>query len=387
MSIPSCRSALLAEVGLAALVLGALAAGCLPARDAPPAPTVDAPHAVHADTALVDSLARAFFEAHTLPSLVVGLVDSTGRRVWVYGDADSLGPPDIHTRYEIASITKVFTALALADLAARGTVALDDPVSAYLPDSLAVPEHVTLERLASHTAGLPFLPPGIPLTLDPYATYTVRDLFSALGGIHIGAPGDYLYSNLGVGLLGHALARAEGVTYADLIQTHVLRPLGLEETSVFVPDTARLAQPHAQPGQTTPPWTFTDAFAGAGALRASTADMLALLAVHLDPPADLPPSLAEAIAMVKRPRVSIPAHSFSVALGWHRSPIGTDGASLALWHNGSTGGTRSFAGYVSGNTGGGVGVVVFTNIQQDVTDFGLELLGHVATASPGRDPH
>ncbi|MEO1477590.1 MAG: serine hydrolase, partial [Bacteroidota bacterium] len=102
---------------------------------------MDAPHAVHADTALVDSLARAFFEAHTLPSLVVGLVDSTGRRVWVYGDADSLGAPDIHTRYEIASITKVFTALALADLAARGTVALDDPVSAYLPDSIVVPEH------------------------------------------------------------------------------------------------------------------------------------------------------------------------------------------------------------------------------------------------------
>jgi CubicO group peptidase (beta-lactamase class C family) len=88
--------------------------------------------------------------------------------------------PDTGTLFEIGSVTKVFTALALARLAVAGTVDLDEPVRALLPDGARVPTRggveITLRHLATHTSGLPRLPKGMlrsallhPRTPDPYA--------------------------------------------------------------------------------------------------------------------------------------------------------------------------------------------------------------------------
>ncbi|MCU1230559.1 MAG: ampH, partial [Acidobacteria bacterium] len=90
-------------------------------------------------------------------AIVVGVIEPAGRRIVSYGAKEI----DAHSIYEIGSVTKVFTSLLLADAVQRGEVALNDPISKYLPPDVKVPERIgkiTLTDLATHTSGLPRLP-------------------------------------------------------------------------------------------------------------------------------------------------------------------------------------------------------------------------------------
>ena len=90
------------------------------------------------------------------------------------------------TLFEIGSVTKVFTALLLADAVQRGEVALTDPVAQYLPPNTKVPERggkkITLQDLATHTSALPRLPSNLAPKdpTNPYADYTVAQLYDFL---------------------------------------------------------------------------------------------------------------------------------------------------------------------------------------------------------------
>jgi CubicO group peptidase (beta-lactamase class C family) len=93
--------------------------------------------------------------------------------------ADRPESPSANTIFEIGSITKVFTAVLLADLVQRGLVALEDPVQRYLPEGVRLPvrgQPVTLADLATHSAGFPGIPKGMlrrALTerANPWATF------------------------------------------------------------------------------------------------------------------------------------------------------------------------------------------------------------------------
>jgi hypothetical protein len=125
-----------------------------------------------------------------------------------YRYRDPVITPD--TLFEIGSITKVFTAVTLADMAAKGEVHLEDPISKYLPEGTRAPsldgKQITLLDLATHRSGLPRMPsnfePKDPS--NPYADYTLDRMFAFLNGYTLErAPGAaYEYSNLGMGLLG-----------------------------------------------------------------------------------------------------------------------------------------------------------------------------------------
>jgi serine-type D-Ala-D-Ala carboxypeptidase/endopeptidase len=124
------------------------------------------------------------------------IVRGTGRR------------PQPTTEFEIGSITKVFTTTLLALYAHRHVVKLDAPLQNYVPRGVAVPgfagRQITLVELATHTSGLPRQP---PLRTNSYAPV---DMFAFLGAYRLPrAPGtQFEYSNLGVALLAHALAKA-----------------------------------------------------------------------------------------------------------------------------------------------------------------------------------
>ena len=120
--------------------------------------------------------------------IVVGVIDADGRRVIAYGalDQGDSRPLNGDTIFEIGSVTKVFTALALADMVEHGQVSLTDPISKYLPDGVKTPQRggksITLEDLATHTSGLPRLPSNIEPRnpADPYADYTAAQLYDFL---------------------------------------------------------------------------------------------------------------------------------------------------------------------------------------------------------------
>ena len=155
--------------------------------------------------------------------MVVGVIDPGGKRVVARGPAGST-PFDGNTEFEIGSMSKVFTALILADMALKHEVSLDDPAQKYLPAGATMPSRdgkvITLRMLAMQYSGLPRLPDNMPVSdpQDPYADYTESDLLAFLKGYQLTRdPGSqYEYSNLGYGLLGYLLARAAHTDYTRL---------------------------------------------------------------------------------------------------------------------------------------------------------------------------
>jgi D-alanyl-D-alanine-carboxypeptidase/D-alanyl-D-alanine-endopeptidase len=156
-------------------------------------------------------------------SMVVGVTEANSHRFVAHGCRDTCGggPVSEKTLFEIGSITKLFTALLLSDMANRGEVRLDEPVAELLPAGTRVPARdgrsITLRDLASHYSGLPRVatngdPPEHPG--GPYAAYSVERLYQFLATHElIRTPGDsFEYSNVGAGLLGHALVLRAGAS-------------------------------------------------------------------------------------------------------------------------------------------------------------------------------
>ncbi len=318
--------------------------------------------------------ARARVDNGWSVGIVIAVVDSTGARYFSYGStALTAGQPvNERTVYEIGSITKVFTALALADMAIKGEVGLDDPVQRYLPASVHVPSRpgheITLRLLSAQRSGLPRMPnnfaPANPN--NPYADYDAGRLYAFLNGYTLTRdPGaSYEYSNLGVGLLGLALARRAGTTYEGLVLTHVLAPLHMADTRVTLTPglRARLAHGHAG-GREVSNWDL-DALAGAGALRSTAQDLTKLLAAAMGlvrTPLDSAVRLTEVIQFDAGPTMRI-------GLGWH--VIGPD-TSMVYWHNGGTGGYHSFIGFDPRRK---IGVAVLSNDASSIDDIGLHVL-------------
>jgi D-alanyl-D-alanine-carboxypeptidase/D-alanyl-D-alanine-endopeptidase len=198
-----------------------------------------------------DELAEGYLRSPGNVGLVVGLLVGDECHCLGYGKVaeDSARPPDAGTVFEIGSITKVFTALLLADQVVERAVVLTEPLQALLPE-VRIPMRgrpLTLLDLATHSSGLPRLPPGLVRQAwrhqdDPYARFTEDDLRAALEGVRLRREpgGRWSYSNFGAAVLGHALARRAGTTYARLLAERVTGPLGLVDTVVEVrPATGR----------------------------------------------------------------------------------------------------------------------------------------------------
>ncbi len=318
----------------------------------------------------VDALARPAVESGAVMGLAIGIVQGGRSECFGYGKISTASDkvPDETTLFEIGSITKVFTALALADMAREGLVALDDPVRKWLPDSVKVPtrdgQEITLAHLASHTSGLPrlgrileFQAVGNPL--NPFARFSVEDLYKTLATSSLAAtPGTkYAYSNLGAGLLGHALARRAGMDYEELLRRRILVPLEMNDTRIALSHDAksRLAVGHDIDGNPLPPWDLPT-LAGAGALRSDVKDLVRFVQANLRRGK---PPLAEAMETTYRPRLDF-APDQSICLGWHWRK-----SDKILWHNGQTGGYHAFVGL---NPGQSLGVVVLGNTAGGTVD-------------------
>jgi serine-type D-Ala-D-Ala carboxypeptidase/endopeptidase len=283
------------------------------------------------------------------------------------------GTPDEATSFQIGSVTKVVTALLLADAVTRGEAALDEPLTSAFPSAALHPSGrpIRLVDLATHTSGLPRLPPGLVRQArqqrhDPYASFTIEQLEQALTRPAKRPPGGRpRYSNYGAGVLGEALARLTGDPYAQLVDDRIVVPLGLRDTSTEVAGSGtNVAVGHTRRGQVTPDWHLP-ALAGAGALRSSVRDLLVLLRAHLDPPST---PLEPAVRLVVEPRARI-SRPLAVGLGWHI--LDRKGGARWWWHNGGTGGFRSFVGF---DPAARRGVAVLANDPRSVDRIGQLLL-------------
>ncbi|MFQ5640485.1 MAG: serine hydrolase [bacterium] len=308
--------------------------------------------------------------------IVVGVIDESGSRVIGHGTLakNSDRPVDGGTIYEIGSITKVFTALLLADMVERGELDLHDSIERYLPAGLPTPKRdgkaITLFHLTTHTSGLPRLPDNLRPQdpTNPYADYSNEQMLDFLRRYElpreIGAR--YEYSNFGVGLLGYLLARKAGLSYEELVVARICLPLGLPDTRINLTaeQRPRLATGHNAGGEAVANWDIPT-LAGAGALRSTADDLLLFLAANLGLTTS---RLTPAMQRMQQKWQSTGSPDMQIGLGWH---LLTRHGTRLIWHNGGTGGYHSFIGFDNDHKRG---VVVLANSAYDIDDIGFHIL-------------
>jgi CubicO group peptidase (beta-lactamase class C family) len=295
------------------------------------------------------------------PSYVVALVTPAGAEVGAAG-------ADEHADVELGSVTKGITGFLWRDAVARGEVADD----ALLGDHLDVPPHlagIRLSALATHTSGLPRLAGGSEMARrtwelwrhgrNPYRE-DVAGLLSQLTEVKVGKPAP-AYSNLGFELLGHAVAGAAGLAYPELVTQRVANPLGLADT--YVPTSAARLRPGAvaprnRRGRVVEPWA-NEAIAPAGGVRSSATDLAVLLRAMLD---------RTAVGAEAMDPIAPFVGSMRIGAGWLTGPLLRR---TVTWHNGGTGGFRSFVGIDRDH---GVGVALVSASTRSVDGAAARLL-------------
>jgi len=336
------------------------------------------------DDAMLLQQARAYVDAARLaPGLVIGVLEADQTRFVAHGDSGHprgtpLGPDSV---FEIGSITKLTTALLLAQMVAAGEVEYDQRIVTLFPEDIVLSENlasITLEQLATHTSGLPRLALN-PGTLwrglfsdDPYAGSTPDEIFRAVAqtaATRLGERGQYNYSNLGVALLGQLLARKLGDHFAVALEQRVFRPLGLPALPLapLAHDAPTFVQGHTENFRPAASWNL-DAYAPAGGLQASARQLLDFAATQLVAPADW-------VREAQRLRQPLDAKSGrGAALGWAVQRLGTR---EVWWHNGGTGGFRTHLAIVPDER---IALVVLSNGKGDADALARSIL------DPGRPP-
>ena len=361
--------------------------------DRPEAPAAPAPAAESADpvvAAAEPGIRRRLAELlaqHRLPGASVSVVRE-GTLAWTAGfgfaDLETGRRPDADTVYRVASISKTFTAAAVAQLRDGGRLTLDDPLVRHLPEFGAVRVHhgrvedVTLRRLLSHRSGL--------VSEGPFAYWDTRqfpdldEVLAALPRTEVVLVPDAgaKYSNLAFALLGEVVARLSGEPFPDYARRHLFAPLGMDSSS-FRPDEALLArmavgyEPHPfedrpQPAGHTP----ARGLAAAAGLYTTAADLARWLGLQLTAApsavgAAAAPTADEAApdpAAVVAPRSLAEMHTPQAidadwtearCLGWFGR---RRGETVAIGHGGSM---HGFISAIQFHPASRTGVVVLTN--------------------------
>ncbi|MDF2193476.1 beta-lactamase family protein [Paraflavitalea sp. CAU 1676] len=318
-------------------------------------------------------------------SIIVGIIDSTGRRqvfaAGVLSDRDRR-QPDGYTLYEIGSITKVFTSLLLADMSVKHQLNITDPISNYLPPNVKAPQlngrEITLLSLSTHRSGMPRFPYNVaPKDPDnPYADYTPARLYEYVSPFQ---PPDidtrWRYSNVAYGLLGLILEKITGNHFEALVTQRICQPLHMPNTTVTLnaQQRANLAVGHAETGAVVG-LTKLGAIGAGGALCSNVNDLLTFAAANLGPTAtNLLPAMEET-HLLRAPKDGEGTYT---TMGW---TLSKDSSKYLLFKDGGMPGYRSFLGIDKINK---FGVVVLCNNNNSVTDIGRYIL------DPGRkiDPY
>ena len=254
---------------------------------------------------LEEAVLRLQKKKHVDPAIIVMTPNET----------KSIGPID--QRWEIGSITKVFTALLLAQLQQTGQISMAETVASYLPKTLELPknfEKITFENLAIHQSGLPRLPSGMKLfgkdaMVDPYSVFDEERILRAIQETKLKSvpgTGRPRYSNYGFGLLGFTLERVTGTTYEDLLMREIITPIGLS-SATFTDESLRRG--HSRKKEVGP-WHM-GRFASMGGLRMSALDLSKFLTASQDTNHLLAPAFAETF------KIRCQDKRTAMGLGWH----------------------------------------------------------------------
>ena len=336
------------------------------------------------DETTVNELANAYISKKVNAGLAVGIINKGNVSTYFYGvvKKGSDVKPDKNTEFEIGSISKTFTAIALLEMQEQGLLNVEDPISKFIPKDIKIPTYdgkeITLESLVTQNSSLPRMPDNFNITVkdpeNPYADYTVKDLYNFLDNYKLTRPigSEYEYSNLGFGLLGHILAQKAGTTYEEVIKKEILNNLGMNDTAIKLSPNQmkRLAKAYNEKGNQVKNWDF-DVLAGCGAIKSTLNDMVKYLKANISPPQSI---LGKAIQ--ESHIVKYEEKNFSQASGWIILNIADKDV---IFHNGGTGGFISFLGFFKGTE---TGVIILSNSAVSVDELGIKILERLALDMP-----
>lgn len=331
---------------------------------------------------LVDQFVTRSLQQYGTPGLSLALVDRRGvitARAYGYADLERFRPVQRDTRFEIGSISKSFTALALMQLADSGRFDPAAPVTRYLPwftpSNRFTP--ITAHHLLSHTAGLPSDRDEIPSSRAQ--AYLARERTVAT------PPGSYwAYSNIGYQVLGVLLETLTRQSYADVIRQRLLLPLGMtgaaaQFTHADRPNLAVGYQPlhddrPARPGEPLVVAPWLEYGSGDGAIVASATELGAYLAMLLNGgngPAG-PLVSPQRFKRLMSPIAPVGTSGDHYGYGFFLGKV--DGRQV-FEHSG---GMVGYSSYLIGDPAMGIGVVAFVNGPGNaggVATFALRALG------------
>lgn len=308
-------------------------------------------------------------------ALVEQIEETLGRQHWHHVAAARIDGDDVtwggvgadeNSEFEIGSITKTFTAALFADAIERGEIDEGTRLGDVWPDLDGAVAEVTLSSIAMQRSGLPRQEPAVSFDdgltsllsgyvhTDPYRG-TAADLVDSLKSVDMGEK-EPEYSNFGFGVLGQALATVTGSTYGDLIRDRITEPLGMAST--YVPESAEgLAHGYTASGLPAAAWTLGGA-SPAGAIRSTAHDLCIWLQATSEGTA---PG-----AKAAKPRGDFD-ESDRIGWAWFTT---TDRSPNLTWHNGGTGGYRSYLGFDAETR---QGIIVLADAAISVDD-GAELI-------------
>jgi CubicO group peptidase (beta-lactamase class C family) len=259
-------------------------------------------------------------------------------------------------------VTKVFTALLLADMTVGNELELHDSVNKLLGVRARMREDIHLLHLATHTSGLPRSPADFTMEYSEEQLYEFLSKYSFPR--EVGKK--FKYSNVGFGLLGHILALQTGTSYEQLILDRICRPLQMKDTRISMSpeQSSRHADGHNSTGQKIPTRELPVVYWPAGALRSTLNDMLKFLKVNIAPDQC---KLGKAIMITHEPHVPSIPHT-RTGLAWN---ITSTGVSTVIWHEGQI---QSHYAFIGLDREQGVGAVILASSGIPLTDIGLHIL-------------
>jgi CubicO group peptidase (beta-lactamase class C family) len=187
--------------------------------------------------AAIDSLVTREMQARRIPGVAIAVVDNgkiTFKRAYGIANLEQETPVTLNSVFELASVTKQFTAAAIMMLVEEGKVRLDDPINGYLDQPPEIWKSLTVRQLLTHTAGLASSAvvnhQGSPLlyisTKQAYDFIASQPLFLA--------PGTHgFYADAGYFLLGMIIEKASGLSYRAFVQRRIFDPLQMTQSSVL----------------------------------------------------------------------------------------------------------------------------------------------------------
>lgn len=325
----------------------------------------------------VKSVILQHIKAHDFAGIEVGYIAPSGSVSFISDGVLNLKtgkPVTKNSIFEIGSITKVFTSLALEEVLEKKGISLNMSAEKLLPSGYKLPEYnggkITVRQLVTHTSGLPRMPSNFLLGLsNPYAHYTTKDLKTFLDSYKLTYPPGtkFQYSNLGMALAGLILENETGESYGRSIKEYVTKPLLMNSTiiNITADDSARFATGYRS-GRRVSHWDL-NIFDGAGGLRSTCADLVRFLKTEMGL---YKSKLYPAMKKTQLPLYNIKDHGKQldgIGMGWLYSTL----QDTIIWHDGETGGFISFLGF---NVQNGSGVVVLSNSVFPVSDLAFHLL-------------